>query len=68
MSFSADYDAGYAAGQRDAKDGKPIRSFPEQSSTFRLGYREGFNAAQVGPQETYGDLVSDLLLEHDLKT
>ncbi len=67
MSLSKHYDAGYEAGQKDARDSKPMRSFPERSSTFRLGYREGFRAGQVGPQEIYGDLISDLLLAHDIE-
>ncbi len=67
MSFSTEYDAGYEAGQKDARDGKPMRSFPDRSSTFRLGYREGFKSAQVGPQETYGDMISDHVLAHDIE-
>ncbi len=67
MSLSKHYDAGYEAGQKDARDSKPMRSFPDRSSTFRLGYREGFKSAQVGPQETYGDLISDHLLAHDIE-
>ena len=66
MSLSKHYDAGYEAGQKDARDSKPMRSFPDRSSTFRLGYREGFRAGQIGPQETYGDMVSDHLLAHDI--
>ena len=67
MSFSTEYDAGYEAGQKDARDGKPIRFFPERSSTFRLGYREGFRAGQVGPQEVYVDMISDHVLAHDIE-
>ena len=61
-----DYEAGYRAGWRDGKDGLPVSLFAAQRrAQFGWGYLAGHQAVQVGPQETWSDLLSDLLLEHD---
>ena len=67
-SIRRDYEAGYQAGWRDGKARKPERLFREQrSSQFGQGYVAGYQAAMVGPHETWIDFVGDLLLEHDLQ-
>ena len=60
--FSKDYRAGHRAGTRDANDGKPVGLWPEQEERFRAGYMAGYEDVLAGPQQTYGDLISDLLL------
>ena len=66
--FSADYRAGFEAGLRDGRDGRPLGLFAEQKATpFGLGYRDGYQAGQVGPQDSYSDMISDLMEGFDLE-
>lgn len=65
--FSGTFRAGYASGTRGAKDGKPMGLWPQQSERFRAGYTSGYEDVLAGPQQTYSDLVSDLLLAHDVE-
>ncbi len=41
--------------------------WPEQSVTYWLSYRTGYRQAQVGPEETWGDMINELLLAHDIE-
>lgn len=67
VTIDRDYQAGFGAGRRDGRDGKPVSLFPEQRSTrFGRGYVAGYRTALVGTQETWIDYVADLLLAHDL--
>ena len=66
-SSRKEFKAGYSAGWRDAKAGKPPSLFREQHGPFVDGYRAGHEEAQLAPQETSSDGVSDLLLAYDLE-
>ena len=57
--FSAGYRAGYEAGLRDGREGKPLGLFAEQQATpFGRGYVVGHRAALVGRQETWADAIA----------
>ncbi len=67
MSLNRDYDAGYAAGARDSREGRPEGVWHEQSESWKLGYSDGYHQVQLVPGYSRQDFISDSLWLYDLK-